>query len=224
MSKERLLQLQFALFFKSIENRPDKLISKVDAAMGDLFDQMPNMMPLPQEAPPEIPRVTMQSSDGIYICNISKNRIDFIGHYITSGSSVATNLEDFIEKIYSFSEAIFKDRSIIRFGFIEQYFLEHSNAVDKIKSKYLKLELGNLEELSFRYNQVFVSDRLEMNDIVEISKGSIFISGVTQKEGIIIQRDFNNKPLEVITIEDMKSVIDSNKNKFKTSGIRELIE
>ena len=224
MSKERLLQLQFALFFKSIENRPDKLISKVDAAMGDLFDQMPNMMPLPQEAPPEIPRVTMRSSDGIYVCNISKNRIDFIGNYITSGSSVATNLEDFIEKIYSFSEAIFKDKSIIRFGFIEQYFLEHSNGVDKIKSKYLKLELGNLEELSLRYNQVFVSGSLEMNDIVEISKGSIFISGVTQKEGIIIQRDFNNKPLEVITIEDMKSVIDSNINKFKTSGIRELIE
>ena len=224
MTKEKLLQLQFALFFKSMENRPDKLINKVDEALEDLFDQMPNMLPLPPDAPAEIPRVTMQSTDEMYVCNISKNRIDFIGHYINSGSSVTANLDDFITKIFSLSEAIFNGKAVNRFGFVEHYFIENRDAVGMLKSKYFKYDFGDLEELNLRYNKPFTAGNLEINDVIEISKGNVSNTNGAQKEGIIILRDMNNKPTDNLTLEDMKNVIEGNKSKFISSGMRGLIE
>ncbi|PIC56263.1 hypothetical protein CSV80_15650 [Sporosarcina sp. P12(2017)] len=223
MTNEKLLQLQFALFFTTNENRPDKLITKVDNAFGELFDQMPNMINLPSDAPLELPRITMQSSDGIYACNIGINRIDFIGHYIDSGSSVTVNVQDFIKKVYLLSSEIFADREIIRFGLVGQYFIESASAVEKITTKYLNIDIENLEEINIRFNKNFINGGLTMNDVVEISKGSVTIANISQKDGILIQRDINNKPTKVLEFNEMKSIIESNESKLLLSGIRELI-
>jgi hypothetical protein len=133
MSKEKLIQLQFALFYEAIENRPDRLIGKIDEALDGIFDEMPTILPIPADAPPEIPSVIMRSSSGIYGCNISKTRIDFIVNYINSGDSMSVQLEKFIKKIRPFSAAVFSHKSISRFGVVGKYYLK--KVVQQLKSK-----------------------------------------------------------------------------------------
>ena len=84
MLKLKLLQLQLALFFHDIENRPDRFISKISEVSGNIFDQMPTIIPVPVTAPPEIPVVILKSGDGTYTCNISKVRIDFVVNFQNS--------------------------------------------------------------------------------------------------------------------------------------------
>lgn len=223
MTNDKLIQLQFALFFESIEKRPDKFISKIDDALEDLFDQMPTIVPLPDEAPPEIPRVTMQSSDGVYICNISKNRIDFVMNCIGSRNSISVILEDFINKIQPFAEGVFQSKNIIRFGFVGRYFLKESNPIKKIQLKYFKGNLGNLSELALKFNKRFEKNNLKLNDLVEISKGTVVENNMPEQEGIMINRDMNNIPTGLLRLEDMMSIIISKKDSFNLSGIQELI-
>lgn len=223
MSKERLIQLQFALFFDSLENRPDKLIHKVDEALEGIFNEMPTIVPVPSEAPPEIPSVTMNSSNGVYVCNIARSRIDFIINAINTGDSISVSVDNFINKIQPFSEAIFSTKNIVRFGFVGRYIFKHTDPINKIQSKYLKQDLGELEEINLRYNKRFESNNMTFNDIVEISKGTITENNGSPQNGVVVMRDFNNIPVGSLRLVDMMSVIKLNENKFKLSGISELV-
>jgi hypothetical protein len=223
MSKERLMQLQFALFFDNVDNRPDKLISKIDEALDGVFDQIPTILPIPSDAPPEIPRVNMVSSNGVYLCNIAKNRIDFIVNYMNSGNSVTVNLENFIKMVHAFSETIFRYKNIVRFGFVGRYFINDNDPVNKIQSKYLKREIGDLHEISIRYNKRFERDGLVLNDVIEINQGNIVDNGIVSQVGISVQRDINNVPVDSLNFEKVMSIVSSCENKFKLSAIMELL-
>jgi len=80
MSKLNFLiqNIQAVLFLESFAFR-NKLgiASKINEAVGQLFDGNPMMLDLPPEAPPEIPRIQLKDSKSIYSLNFSVNRIDF---------------------------------------------------------------------------------------------------------------------------------------------------
>jgi len=224
MSKEKLLQMQIALFFDKIEDRPDKLMDKIDDALGGVFDQMPTILPIPPDAPPEVPSVIMNSSNGIYNCNIARSRIDFQINYANSHNSISINIEEFVEKARPFASLIFGFKNITRFGLVGQYFFRNSDPLKKIQKKYLKNDLGDLEELSIRYNKRFEHNGILMNNLVEVSKGAYMENGRAQQFGVFIQRDMNNIPVDSLKIEDVISLIVSYQNDFKLSGIKGLVE
>ncbi len=224
MSNVRAVQLQFALFFDRIEDRPDKFIYRVDDALGGIFDQMPTIIPVPPDAPPEIPTVNMQSSNGLYLCNIARNRIDLIVNCMISGDSVSVAVDKFINKIRPFAEVVFSQKTIVRFGFVGRYFFKTNDAANMIKNKYFKVDLGSPEELSIRFNRRFQNGDLTFNDVIEINKGGINENNIAQQNGIIIQRDLNNMPVGSLGIEDIELVIRKKMDDFKASGILELIQ
>jgi hypothetical protein len=224
MSEISLVQLQFVLFFDSIENRPDKFINRVDDALDGIFDQMPTILPIPQDAPPEVPSVIMQSSNGVYTCNIARTRIDLIVNYGNSGQSVSVNVEDFIKQIRIFSNSVNKYKKFTRFGFVGRYFIKDNNPSKKVQNKYFKKDLGELEELNLRFNKRFESNQLTLNDVVEISKGTINEVGRTPQHGVFIQRDLNNVPVtSSVSTDEILTVITSHQNRFTVSGLSELI-
>lgn len=222
MSNEKLIQLQFALFFANLDNRPDKFINKIDDAL-DVFDQMPTIVQIPDDAPAEIPRVTMQSSNGLFICNISQNRIDLIMNCVQTGDSIAVSLDQFIKKVIIFSEVVFNTKNIVRFGFVGRYFIRHANPIKKIQTKYFKNDLGDLSDIGLKFNKLFIENNLNYNDLVEINQGSAIENNGPQQVGIMLVRDMNNVPVGQLRMEDMLHVINKYVDKFKLSGISELI-
>ena len=221
MAKEKIVQLQMALFFKGIENRPDRLVGKIDDVMGGLFDQMPTIIPIPSDAPAEFPSVIMRSSNGVYVCNISKTRIDLVVNLAQSSESFSVNIEKFLNQVKNFSRVILEMKEITRFGFVGTYFIQKTNPISEIQTKFIKNEKQkqNLEELSIRYNSRSSYENLTINDVVEISKGEI--NGT--QEGIVIRRDFNNIPVNSLELSLLLSTIEAHKSKFVQSGIMELI-
>lgn len=223
MSKISLVQFQFVLFFDEIENRPDKLANKVEDALGGIFDQMPTILPIPPDAPIEVPSVIMKSSNGIYTCNVAKNRVDFIVNYTNDGESISISFEKFNKLINSFSTAVYSYKNIVRFGLIGTYFCKDNDPANRIKTKYFQKEIGDLTELNVRFNKRFTNNNIVFNDIVEVNNASVNENGI-DIDGIIIQRDMNNVPVKVLPLEEVFSVISSNQKKFHLSGITELIE
>jgi hypothetical protein len=70
--------IQNVLFLESFAFRNKLAIaSKINEAVGQLFDGDPMMLNLSPEAPPEIPRIQLKDSRSIYGLNFSVNRIDF---------------------------------------------------------------------------------------------------------------------------------------------------
>lgn len=48
-----VMSFQLAIFFKQHITRPDHFFSSINDAAGNLFDRMPQIIPLPDEVPPE---------------------------------------------------------------------------------------------------------------------------------------------------------------------------
>lgn len=223
MTNERVIQLQFALFFENKVKRPDKFIYNIDEAFEGVFDKMPTIVPIPEDAPPEIPRVTMQSSDGAYVCNISINRIDFVMNGTNSGDSISVTLEKFLKKVRIFAQVVFDSIRITRFGFVGRYFIGQKNPVNRIQSKYFKNDIGEVSEIGIRFNKRFKMNDITCNDNIEISQGSVIELNGPQEDGIMINRDMNNVPKGLLQLEDILSILKYRQDNFKLSGILELI-
>lgn len=189
----KIISLQFALFFRDIVDRPDIEFSDVNANMMNVFDAIPSVMPIPRELPPDVPMVTQRSESNEYVCNVARSRIDLHFQRVADQRSNAELLTDFNAKVLGFISYVLKKRPIVRFGMICRYFHETPSAVADIRHKYFLQTIGDVEELSLRFNRKTKFTDWEINDIVEITAAT----EVTDKginNGIFVQRDINNAP------------------------------
>lgn len=187
---EKIIRLQLALFFGVPELRPDRKSEKINEEMGNLFDAMPQIMPLPQEAPLDLPRVLMSSGDGKYSCHISCSRIDL--YYNAGGQSEdawPTVVQDFRIKCKLFIRTVCTDFVVNRFGLVGGFFIPDKSASANLIRKYIKPELGALEEINIRYNRKSQTHGLTLNNIFTINSAEM--SGTGEK-GVFVERDTNN--------------------------------
>lgn len=190
---EKIIKLQVALFFQAPESRPDIHYGPINSDMGNLFDGMPQIIPLPLEAPHEIPRVTLRSGNDRYNCNIAASRIDLIFNEVGAPELEWPEItKDFSAKSTLFIKSVFARIPIVRFGLVGCFFIPDKNAASSINRKYLKQDLGATEELNLRYNKKIESHGLELNNIFSINAASMAFP--QEEKGIYIERDINNVP------------------------------
>ncbi len=73
----QLRTLQTALFVEGL-NLTDKLslTAEIIRASNQTYSSDPVLLPMPQDAPPEIPRIILRSVDSQCVCNVALNRVD----------------------------------------------------------------------------------------------------------------------------------------------------
>jgi hypothetical protein len=222
---EKIIRLQLALFFTELESRPDRLMNSINEAMGNLFNGMPQVIQLPPGVPQEIPSVILKSEDDKYNCNISNTRIDLIfnggPNWEVEWKSI---IQDFLAKKTLFCNFISNEKKTYRFGFIGQFFIPDNKPAFQISRKYLKSDLGSLEELNIRYNKPKELYGLKLNDIYSINAAKEDVEGQL-RDGIFIERDINNVPLDVeLNNDDTKRIIDKLVESFYPDQIKGLIK
>lgn len=190
-----VMNYQLAIFFKKNIQRPDQFFSKLNDSIGNVFDRMPQIIPMPEEVPPEIPRVSSSDSFGIYAVNVSLSRMDFTINVVDSPLKEAEALSDFIAKSKLIIKNIPSESKITRIGLIGNYFeLDNAPAVS-LARKLSKKDLGNVSEFNFRYNKPSNEFGFQFNNIYSISNAEISVKGIIGN-GIFIQKDINNMPTD----------------------------
>lgn len=201
-----LMSLQFALFFKDIVNRPDKEFKDLDDSLNNIFDTIPTTINIPQELPADVPVMMFTSLSGDYMCNIAKSRIDLHFQRVSHTQSNDELIKDFNMKVITLISYVISKKEVIRFGMIARYFHESPTALEDIKQKYFNTQIGDVAELSLRYNQKSTYLDYTMNDMVDITATQMLVDN-SIKDGIFIQRDINNTPDErVLKIETLKAI------------------
>ena len=190
---ETTVNLQLALFFQDGIYRPDKIGGKINSSMNDLFDAMAVQLPVPHDAPADIPRIQMSSNDGRYKCNLSLSRVDLIIEENCDDKIIWDQLvRDFLEKVASFAESIFdQNLDIIRFGLIGRFFIPNDSASAVITEKFFKKGFESEEEMGVRFNKRSSSSEFILNNITSINTAKIKKNGVSQT-CIFVELDINN--------------------------------
>lgn len=227
----RLLSLQVALFVDGIIERPDLLIPQINAEFNNMFNDMPNVIKLPPEAPAEIPIVQMFSIDQKYRLNISRNRIDlFYTAQVPLVDTTPVYLQTLSPLISQFYNYFIEDRkiSINRVGFITTIFYPEEKNVSRIVKRYFAEKCFEKNcELSFRTNAQNKIKSYVINNILSVEANTLFQKSGDQEtstKGIIITTDINNVPNgKPLSVSAVKSIITYAERRLDESVLKEMI-
>ena len=186
--------------------------------MGDLLDNIPTTIPVPNDAPLEIPIVNLSSSDNKWNINIARNRLDLFYNFHRESTtfSLPTKYtyesdiyEEVLEKSHTLCINLMNRVDINRIGIVGNFFEEIARPAKNLQKKYLKIPSGdtNTTEVAIRYNARTSLGNLELNDHINIYN-SILANRDKQLEGITIVRDINNVQTETpITLKQYDDIL-----------------
>lgn len=183
-----LLTYQTAVFFKNKHDRPDELWYGFSKKFEGIIDRMPVIMPLPEDAPEELPVVSFTSANGIFTINVSRMRADLI-----------INLEGKAPLEEAYIRGICKDfaqemsilTSVKRTGIVGRFVVLEEHNVERINEKYFSNRFNDAVELSLRVNNRTAYEGLSLNDILDIQSTEGEKDG-KRVHGIYVLRDINN--------------------------------
>lgn len=135
---------QIAFFLGSIDLSDRlKVAEAIRSEMGDILNGMPTILPIPDDAPLEIPRIIYPSKDNKSVCNAAVNRFDFI--YKLPEGEAGIKIKDFQKelpaRVSSLNKLLFDKLKISshRLGLILNYnALPKGGGLNFLKTNYLE--------------------------------------------------------------------------------------
>jgi|GEM_PF-1592395 len=169
----KIKKIQFALFPKNF-NPVDKskIAQDIKIQTNNIFDGEDTILPLPIDAPFEIPRIILKSKSGNLSCNISLSRIDFFRN--TNSEDKLSDIKDELIKTISQISSYFIDNSSVligRMGFVVDF---NFNTGEDGGIKFLKRNLlkeGSYHEKSLKTKGVlFIFTEVDDSSEFELNK------------------------------------------------------
>lgn len=187
-------KIQTAIFTKNFNLIDDasraQFLLDIKESSRVIFDASPVQVPIPSNAPPEFPRIILNSIDGRFNCNITLSRTDVIFNVpennTQSLADLLTTQKNNFKNIFDF--LVSKSIVINRIGFIvvaEKLLSQgEGGGCAYLKNNFIKdTKFNNSKELIFRYNQAGNSENFGMNNLININGKA--------SNRILVQTDIN---------------------------------
>ena len=223
-NKAVTISTQLAIFIDSPIARPDLLFNSLNSEIGEVIDAMPQTLPLPADAPSDIPRVIGTSSFGKFNLNISLNRIDFVENYAPT-EAIEKSIVEFKLKCNTLITTISQKYGIVRIGLVGNYYVPHKNPSQLITDLYLNKNKSNLDEITIRINKRDTFKNIQINNVINLSQGQVTAQDYNGN-AVIVQLDYNSAdnstPLEegvILALFKEKSIAYSSKHVEEISGL-----
>lgn len=232
MKEEIIVNTQLAFFFDSPIQRPDEFVTSFNELIGKIFDEVPIILPVPDQAQLlGVPLVQMKSRNGVYSCNIARNRVDFFiaGEGKQKFADIKNNLLEKANQYYSFFAARAR---IKRLGFVAKFFIREENPdlaiANLIRDDFKEIYDGETYQAYIRFITRTRVKGLESNNYTTVERTVANITGIgIDVLGVLITRDFNTIPemayQERIDSSLVKEFISESESKFNLEKIKESI-
>lgn len=196
----QVTNIQVALFSPGID-LSDKLAlaQKVKQETGTLFDGESIVLPIPNDAPAEIPRIVLRNKNNQVSLNISLNKIDFFVKP-KEGSSLINSSKE-VNKIYkSLLDTLYKVSPLVihRVGHVFNQQATVDNSVEFISTHYFgDFKKGrSWQDINFGLLKRILIDKKLSNIWFRINPGKRQDGDVDMKK-IAVVFDVNTLPKEV---------------------------
>lgn len=186
MEKE-WVKLQVAWFFRQSFNSPfDTLANSLREALSLTDNTIVTIVPIPGEAPDEIPRLLMNdSADSGVVIKVSRMRLDLV-----ISSEIATiTPEQAVSHAQSLNNLL--PVAVGRFGFVKSWFVPMSS--EQLKSRLLNdtYRSRNFSEVSVRVNEPILMQHIQCNNLESIQPSRRQDADGSEVAGILVERDLN---------------------------------
>lgn len=202
---------QIAYFLGSIDLSDKlKVAEIIKKELSDILDGTPTILPIPDDAPLEIPRVIFPSKNNEFVCNVAVNRFDFIQKLPDEKNGIELKIfeMELSKRVTKLNKLLFEGLKATgnRLGLIVNY-----NAIPKEGGlNFLKkVYLGNLKDVStelqlHKLTQGILGDMKINNWIRLVASNQQLAAGENR---LVIISDINTSQSEkyVLTKESARS-------------------
>ncbi len=204
----KLTKLHFALFYSSLNiSNKLQLATQISEKTGK-FDGEPLILPVPEDAPSDVPRIILKDSIESLQLVISKSRTDFpikIEADFSEFSPIATSYIDVIQSVYNIMKP-----TLVKLGIVLEFSDLKDDSIDYISKNFLKEKIEK-EEINLATRDIVQIDdkktnvwfRIQNNPDDKDNKSIIYtfdINTVNNEEYTFDNcMDFFSKAIEFIT-------------------------
>lgn len=212
----KVQKIQFALFPKNFNPiDKSKIASELKSKTGGIFDGPETILPLPIDAPLEIPRIMLQSKNGEYVCNIAIPRIDLFQN-VNASKKFEEVKDEFLDKVKKVASYFIQDQGITigRMGFVVEFIAdtEKSPAIllrdNLIKDGAYFKSIEKIRSVLLAFTENYTLGDFELNKQIMFDS----LKSTTSKEFLLLRYD-NNTLAEKF-----------NENNIKFESILQIIE
>ncbi|MCK4781491.1 hypothetical protein KAS79_01005 [Candidatus Parcubacteria bacterium] len=230
----KVQKIQFALFPKNF-NPIDKvkIANDLKVKTGVLFDGEPTILPLPIDAPLEIPRIMLQSKDGIFRCDVAIPRIDFF-QQVSEKQKFEEVKNIYLSKVKQIYSYFIEDQALFigRIGFIVDFITdldESSNTI--LQNQLLKkdcyfAESRKIKNISLVFTEKDNIDTWEINRFIKIDSLRKISDPVDDKR-LVLRYDINTISEKIneynLTVEDIKKILDKASGEMTYDNINKFL-
>lgn len=189
----RPVKLQTAFFLAAIDlSSRLKIAALVRECVPQYFGVDPLLLPLPPNSPPEFPQIVIQNESVGWAFQIAGGRFDIVADFSTFPA--IENHSGLFQEIQSVSSVLFNALTtnfgarVNRLGFVVTLVADVENAVELLRSKYLKSdEALGADETRLLFLQKLTIAPLYLNKWVRLISTS-------NPSRIILEIDINTQP------------------------------
>lgn len=186
------VSLQATLFTPFLNFSTSKILASMVGTFGNLFDGETVSLPLPPDAPKEIPRIILQSKDKCWKLEISEMRMNFFGFNQEGKALDSKKFSENWEKIVGAYLSI-TSASVGRLAVVSIKCQEVSNPAKTLaehfcKEKFLVAPFNRPENFELHSHKKYVLEGFEVNSWVRC-KTSFLIKDM--QPIILVEQDIN---------------------------------
>jgi len=194
---EKIASIQASLFTPNFSFDSSAILRELFAIQPELFDGAPTVLPIPQDAPPEIPRITLKNMDQSLKLDVSPSRINLYRTKSAADDIVIidefTNLasqflNNYLERVNARCGRL--AAVIRRFLIIEKPGFEI--AAHFCREEFMEAPFDRPESFEVHAHKVYdLSDFDRVNSWVRIRSGVAQFADRAPQHAIIIEQDIN---------------------------------
>ena len=187
--------IQCSIFTPGFSFRPTAFLTYLLGHLGDKFDGKPLSMPLPDDAPPEIPSIVLTSKDGSLKMDVSRSRTNV--SWNKTSSEVNPEVLSVIDEMNGILRDIIKDQGVSagRLAFILNRFAPVEDVAKMLaahfcKEEWLATALKQPENFELHVHERHALDagQFNVNSWFRVRTGYLVVD---KKSAVLVQQDIN---------------------------------
>jgi len=193
--------IQCSIFTPGFSFRPAAFLMYLLEHWGNKFDGKPLSMPIPDDAPPEIPSIVLTSKDGSLKMDVSRSRTNV--YWNKTSSEVNPEVLSVIDEMNGILRDIIKEQGVSagRLAFILNRFAPVEDVAKMLaahfcKEKWLATALKQPEnfELHVHEKHTLGTGQFNVNTWFRVRTGHIVVDS---KPAVLVQQDINTMAEEL---------------------------
>jgi hypothetical protein len=214
-SQFRIASIHFSLFTPGLTFQPNRILAEMLSECKNTFNGEIIPLPVPEDAPPDFPRLIMSSEDKKFKLEVSPSRASILRYARPPENEV--RVQDLVEVAKNIAEAYLRitKARVGRMAVVIVRYCEEANpglelARHFCRDQWLERQpLNRPEGFEIHAHKKYDLSKYKVNSWVRCKTGRLSISPDEQKKIILVEQDLNTLVEDMERKEyDIKDIVD----------------